>query len=151
MAIINENFLKLSNNYLFSEIAKRVKTFKESYPDRNVISLGIGDVTQPLPKASVNAMAKAVAEMGDITTFRGYGPEHGYDFLINAIIKNDYLPRGVELSPSEVFINDGAKSDCGNIGDILSTKNSVGVTDPVYPVYVDSNVMCGRAGDRING
>ena len=151
MAIINDNFLKLSNNYLFSEIAKRVKTFKESHPDRNVISLGIGDVTQPLPKASVDAMVKAVEEMGNIATFRGYGPEHGYDFLINAIIKNDYLPRGVELSPSEVFINDGAKSDCGNIGDILSVKNSVGVTEPVYPVYVDSNVMCGRAGDRING
>ena len=151
MAIINDNFLKLSNNYLFSEIAKRVKTFKENYPDRNVISLGIGDVTQPLPKASVDAMVKAVEEMGNIATFRGYGPEHGYDFLINAIIKNDYLPRGVELSPSEVFINDGAKSDCGNIGDILSVKNSVGVTDPVYPVYVDSNVMCGRAGDRLNG
>ena len=151
MAIINDNFLKLSNNYLFSEIAKRVKTFKESQPDRNVISLGIGDVTQPLPKASVDAMVKAVEEMGNIATFRGYGPEHGYDFLINAIIKNDYLPRGVELSPSEVFINDGAKSDCGNIGDILSVKNSVGVTDPVYPVYVDSNVMCGRAGDRLNG
>ena len=151
MAIINDNFLKLSNNYLFSEIAKRVKAFKESHPDRNVISLGIGDVTQPLPKASVDAMAKAVEEMGNIVTFRGYGPEHGYDFLINAIIENDYLPRGVELSPSEVFINDGAKSDCGNIGDILSVKNSVGVTEPVYPVYVDSNVMCGRAGDRING
>ena len=151
MAIINDNFLKLSNNYLFSEIAKRVKTFKESHPDRNVISLGIGDVTQPLPKASVDAMVKAVEEMGNIATFRGYGPEHGYDFLINAIIKNDYLPRGVELSPSEVFINDGAKSDCGNIGDILSVKNIVGVTDPVYPVYVDSNVMCGRAGDRLNG
>ena len=147
MAIINDNFLKLSNNYLFSEIAKRVKAFKENYPDRNVISLGIGDVTQPLPKASVDAMVKAVEEMGNIATFRGYGPEHGYDFLINAIIKNDYLPRGVELSPSEVFINDGAKSDCGNIGDILSVKNSVGVTDPVYPVYVDSNVMCGRAGE----
>ena len=151
MAIINDNFLKLSNNYLFSEIAKRVKTFKESHPDRNVISLGIGDVTQPLPKASVDAMVKAVEEMGNIATFRGYGPEHGYDFLINAIIKNDYLPRGVELSHSEVFISDGAKSDCGNIGDILSVKNIVGVTDPVYPVYVDSNVMCGRAGDRLNG
>ena len=147
MAIINENFLKLSNNYLFSEIAKRVKAFKENYPSKDVISLGIGDVTRPLPKASVDAMAKAVEEMGNITTFRGYGPEHGYDFLINTIIKNDYSPRGVKLSPSEVFINDGAKSDCGNIGDILSAKNSVGVTDPVYPVYVDSNVMCGRAGD----
>lgn len=151
MAIINENFLKLSNNYLFSEIAKRVKTFRECYPDRNVISLGIGDVTQPLPKASVDAMSKAVEEMGNTTTFRGYGPEHGYDFLINAIIKNDYLPRGVELSPSEVFVNDGAKSDCGNIGDILSVKNSVGLTDPVYPVYVDSNVISGRAGDKMSG
>ncbi len=150
MATINENFLKLSNNYLFSEIARKVKAFKENHPDRNVISLGIGDVTQPLPKASVDAMAKAVKDMGNITTFRGYGPEHGYDFLINAIIKNDYLPHGIELSPSEVFISDGAKSDCGNIGDILSINNSVGVTDPVYPVYVDSNVISGRAGNRTN-
>ena len=151
MAIVNENFLKLSDNYLFSEIAKRVKAFKESYPDRSVISLGIGDVTQPLPKASLDAMSRAVEEMGDITTFRGYGPEHGYDFLIDSIISNDYLPRGVELSPSEVFISDGAKSDCGNIGDILSVNNSVAVTDPVYPVYVDSNVMSGRAGSNMNG
>ena len=150
MATINENFLKLSNNYLFSEIARKVKAFKENHPDRNVISLGIGDVTQPLPKASVDAMARAVKDMGNITTFRGYGPEHGYDFLINAIIKNDYLPHGIELSPSEVFISDGAKSDCGNIGDILSINNSVGVTDPVYPVYVDSNVISGRAGKRTN-
>lgn len=150
MATINENFLKLSNNYLFSEIARKVKAFKENHPDRNVISLGIGDVTQPLPKASVDAMARAVKDMGNITTFRGYGPEHGYDFLINAIIKNDYLPHGIELSPSEVFISDGAKSDCGNIGDILSINNSVGVTDPVYPVYVDSNVISGRAGNRTN-
>ena len=150
MATINENFLKLSNNYLFSEIARKVKAFKENHPDRNVISLGIGDVTQPLPKASVDAMARAVKDMGNITTFRGYGPEHGYDFLINAIIKNDYLPHGIELSPSEIFISDGAKSDCGNIGDILSINNSVGVTDPVYPVYVDSNVISGRAGKRTN-
>ena len=150
MATINENFLKLSNNYLFSEIARKVKAFKENHPDRNVISLGIGDVTQPLPKASVDAMARAVKDMGNITTFRGYGPEHGYDFLINAIIKNDYLPHGIELSLSEVFISDGAKSDCGNIGDILSINNSVGVTDPVYPVYVDSNVISGRAGNRTN-
>ena len=150
MATINENFLKLSNNYLFSEIARKVKAFKENHPDRNVISLGIGDVTQPLPKVSVDAMARAVKDMGNITTFRGYGPEHGYDFLINAIIKNDYLPHGIELSLSEVFISDGAKSDCGNIGDILSINNSVGVTDPVYPVYVDSNVISGRAGNRTN-
>lgn len=146
MALVNENFLKLSNNYLFSEIAGRVNAFKAANPDKHVISLGIGDVTQPLPQASTLAMSEAVAEMSDARTFRGYGPEHGYDFLINAVIRNDYLPRGIELSPSEVFISDGAKSDCGNIGDILSTDNSVGVTDPVYPVYVDSNVMCGRAG-----
>lgn len=146
MSLINENFLLLPGNYLFSEIAKRVSAFKASNPNKKVISLGIGDVTQPLPQASIKAMADAVHEMADSSTFRGYGPEHGYDFLIEAIIRNDYLPRGVKLSPSEVFISDGAKSDCGNIGDILSTENSIGVTDPVYPVYIDSNVMCGRAG-----
>lgn len=147
MITINENFLKLSDNYLFSEIARRVNTFKRNNPDKQVISLGIGDVTQPLPKASVQAMVKAVEEMGRADTFRGYGPEHGYEFLIRAIIANDYLPRGIELLASEVFINDGAKSDCGNIGDIFSVENSVAVTDPVYPVYVDSNVMSGRAGN----
>ena len=131
MITINENFLKLSDNYLFSEIARRVNTFKRNNPDKQVISLGIGDVTQPLPKASVQAMVKAVEEMGRADTFRGYGPEHGYEFLIRAIIANDYLPRGIELSASEVFINDGAKSDCGNIGDIFSVENSVAVTDPV--------------------
>lgn len=146
MSLINENYLLLSNNYLFSEIARRVNAFKASNPNKKVISLGIGDVTQPLPQASIKAMEDAVREMADSSTFRGYGPEHGYDFLIEAVIKNDYLPRCVELSPSEVFISDGAKSDCGNIGDILSTENSIGVTDPVYPVYIDSNVMCGRAG-----
>lgn len=146
MSLINENFLLLPGNYLFSEIAKKVNAFKASNPNKKVISLGIGDVTQPLPQASIKAMADAVREMADSSTFRGYGPEHGYDFLIEAIIRNDYLPRGVKLSPSEVFISDGAKSDCGNIGDILSTENSIGVTDPVYPVYIDSNVMCGRAG-----
>ena len=146
MSLINEHFLLLANNYLFSEIAKRVSAFKAGNPHRKVISLGIGDVTRPLPQASVKAMAEAVREMSDAATFRGYGPEHGYDFLIEAIIRNDFLPRGIELSPSEVFISDGAKSDCGNIGDILSTENSIGVTDPVYPVYIDSNVMCGRAG-----
>ena len=147
MSLINEHFLLLSNNYLFSEIAKRVNAFKAANPHEKVISLGIGDVTRPLPQASIQAMKQAVEEMADERTFRGYGPEHGYDFLIDAIIRNDYAPRGVELTPAEVFISDGAKSDCGNIGDILSTENSIGVTDPVYPVYIDSNVMCGRTGE----
>lgn len=151
MALVNEHFLKLPNNYLFSDIAKKVNSFKVVHPHANIISLGIGDVTQPLPKASIEAMHKAVDEMGNINTFRGYGPEHGYDFLIEAIIKNDYQPRGVQLSPSEVFISDGAKSDCGNIGDILRHDNSIGVTDPIYPVYIDSNVMCGRTGELVDG
>lgn len=151
MSLINEHFLLLPNNYLFSEIARRVNAFKAANPDQRVISLGIGDVTQPLPQASIRAMKQAVDELADQRTFRGYGPEHGYDFLIDAIIRNDYAPRGVEILPSEVFISDGAKSDCGNIGDILSTENSIGVTDPVYPVYIDSNVMCGRAGTPLEG
>ncbi len=147
MALINENFLKLSSNYLFSDIAKKVKTYKITHPKERVISLGIGDVTRPLPQACLEAMHKAVDEMGNQQTFRGYGPEQGYSFLIDAIIKNDYASRGVTLDPGEVFINDGAKSDTGNIGDILRHDNSVGVTDPIYPVYIDSNVMSGRAGD----
>lgn len=149
--MINKNFLKLQNSYLFSDIARKVKTFKAEHPEQNVISLGIGDVTQPLPLACIEAMHKAVDEMAHSETFRGYGPEQGYEFLRQAIIDNDYLPRGVQLELDEVFVSDGAKSDCGNIGDILSTSCSVGVTDPVYPVYVDSNVMAGRAGELING
>lgn len=151
MALVNEHFLKLPDNYLFSDIAKKVNSFKVAHPHAQIISLGIGDVTQPLPKASIEAMHKAVEEMADASTFRGYGPEHGYDFLIEAIIKKDYQSRGVQLTPSEVFISDGAKSDCGNIGDILRHDNSIGVTDPIYPVYIDSNVMCGRAGELVNG
>lgn len=108
--------------------------------------MGIGDVTQPLPKACIEAMHKAVEELASKDTFRGYGPEQGYDFLIEAIIKNDFIPRGIHFSASEIFVSDGAKSDTGNIGDILRHDNSVGVTDPIYPVYIDSNVMCGRAG-----
>lgn len=146
MALVNEHFLKLPNNYLFSDIAKKVNAFKVSHPKTDIVRLGIGDVTQPLPKASIEAMHKAVDEMAKKETFRGYGPEQGYDFLIDAIIKNDYIPRGVHLDASEVFVNDGAKSDTGNIGDILRHDNSIGVTDPIYPVYIDSNVMCGRAG-----
>ena len=146
MALVNEHFLKLPNNYLFSDIAKKVNAFKVSHPKTDLIRLGIGDVTRPLPQASIEAMHKAVDELANKETFHGYGPEQGYDFLIDAVIKNDYAPRGIHLEPGEVFISDGAKSDTGNIGDILRHDNSIGVTDPIYPVYIDSNVMCGRAG-----
>lgn len=146
MALINENFLKLPGSYLFSEIAKRVKNFQEEHPQAKLIRLGIGDVTRPLPQACIEAMHRAVDEMAKSETFHGYGPEQGYDFLIEAVLHNDFLAHGIKLSPSEIFINDGAKSDTGNIGDILRTDNIVGVTDPIYPVYIDSNVMGGRAG-----
>ena len=146
MALVNEHFLKLPNNYLFSDIAKKVNAFKVSHPKTDLIRLGIGDLTRPLPQASIEAMHKAVDELANKETFHGYGPEQGYDFLIDAVIRNDYAPRGVYLEPGEVFISDGAKSDTGNIGDILRHDNSIGVTDPIYPVYIDSNVMCGRAG-----
>ena len=146
MALVNEHFLKLPNNYLFSDIAKKVNAFKVSHPKTDLIRLGIGDVTRPLPQASIEAMHKAVDELANKETFHGYGPEQGYDFLIDAVIRNDYTPRGVYLEPGEVFISDGAKSDTGNIGDIRRHDNSIGVTDPIYPVYIDSNVMCGRAG-----
>ena len=146
MALVNEHFLKLPNNYLFSDIAKKVNAFKVSHPKTDLIRLGIGDVTRPLPQASIEAMHKAVDELASKETFHGYGPEQGYDFLIDAVIRNDYAPRGVYLEPGEVFISDGAKSDTGNIGDILRHDNSIGVTDPIYPVYIYSNVMCGRAG-----
>lgn len=131
---------------MFSDIAKKVNAFKVSHPKTDLIRLGIGDVTRPLPQASIEAMHKAVDELANKETFHGYGPEQGYDFLIDAVIRNDYTPRGVYLEPGEVFISDGAKSDTGNIGDILRHDNSIGVTDPIYPVYIDSNVMCGRAG-----
>jgi LL-diaminopimelate aminotransferase len=146
MALINENFLKLPDNYLFSNIARKVNAYKVMHPKTKVISLGIGDVTRPLPAAVCEAMHSAVDEMGKADTFRGYGPEQGYSFLAEAIIKHDYAPRGITLDPGEVFISDGAKSDAGNIGDILRYDNIVGLTDPVYPVYVDTNVMAGRAG-----
>ena len=144
MAYINENFLKLQHRYLFAEIAKRVAAYKEANPQADIIRLGIGDVTQPLAPAVVEAMHRAVDECAHSETFRGYGPEHGYNFLIEAIIAHDFTPRGISLTPEEVFISDGAKSDTGNIGDILSAGNHVGVTDPVYPVYVDTNTMSGR-------
>ena len=150
MALINEHFLKLQNNYLFSDIAKKVNSFKVTHPKKKIIRMGIGDVTQPLAPAVIEAMHKAVDEMASKDTFHGYGPEQGYPFLIDAIIKNDYASRGIFLEPGEVFVSDGAKSDCGNIGDMLRHDNSIGVTDPVYPVYIDSNVMSGRTGTLEN-
>ncbi len=146
MALVNEHFLKLPSNYLFADIAKKVNAFKVSHPKANVISLGIGDVTQPLCPAVIEAMHKAVDEMANGATFHGYGPEQGYLFLREAIAKNDFLPRGIHLSPDEIFVNDGAKSDTGNIQELVRWDNSVGVTDPIYPVYIDSNAMIGRAG-----
>lgn len=146
MALINENYLKLKGSYLFSEIAKRVDAFSKANTDKKIIRLGIGDVTQPLPDACIQAMHKAVDELSKKETFKGYGPERGYGFLIDKIIKNDYLARGIQLDEDEVFISDGAKSDTGNIVDIFGINNIVAVTDPVYPVYVDTNIMSGRSG-----
>ena len=140
----NTNYQKLSQRYLFAEIAQQVNEYKAAHPEAQLIRLGIGDVTRPLPEASIKAMHHAVDECANGSTFRGYGPEHGYDFLIDAIIAHDFTPRGIRLSREEVFISDGAKSDTGNIGDILATDNRVGITDPVYPVYVDTNIMAGR-------
>ena len=146
MAIVNENFLKLQAGYLFPEISRRVRAFQTQNPNAKIISLGIGDVTQPLPPAVIKAMKKAVNNLSDAQTFHGYGPEQGYDFLIKAIIENDFNSRGVDLDPGEVFISDGAKCDTGNIQEIFGTDNIIAVTDPVYPVYVDTNVMAGRTG-----
>ena len=146
MALVNEHFLKLPGNYLFADIAKKVNVFKVQHPGEDIISLGIGDVTRPLPPAVVRAIHKAADEMATEAGFRGYGPEQGYGFLREAIVKNDFLPRGVHLDPSEIFVNDGAKSDTGNIQELVRWDNSIGVTDPAYPVYIDSNAMIGRAG-----
>ena len=146
MALINEHFLKLPNNYLFADISKKVNAFKATHVNADIISLGIGDVTQPLCPAVIEALHKATDEMAQQATFRGYGPEQGYDFLREAILKNDFLPRGIRLDISEIFINDGAKSDTGNIQELVRWDNSIAVGDPIYPVYIDSNVMIGRAG-----
>jgi len=150
MTKINANFLKLPGSYLFSEIARRVNAFTEANPNCSLIRLGIGDVTLPLAPSVIAAMHEAVDEMGKKESFKGYGPEFGYDFLRQAILEHDYKARGVELEIDEIFISDGAKSDTGNIGDIFCTDNIVAVCDPVYPVYVDTNAMAGRAGDYIN-
>lgn len=145
---INENFLKIESSYLFSNIAKKVKAYSAANPDKEIIRLGIGDVTRPLAPACIEAMHKAVDEMANAETFQGYPPEYGQDFLLDAILENDYKARGIDLDKTEIFVSDGAKSDCGNIGDIFSLDNRVAVCDPVYPVYVDTNVMMGRAGDK---
>jgi len=146
MALVNKNYLKLSGSYLFSEIARRINQFKANNPEADIIRLGIGDVTLPLAPAVVEAMHKGVEEMGSAATFRGYGPEQGYQFLIEKIIQNDFIPRGVNLSVDEVFVSDGAKSDTANFQELFGVDNIMAVTDPVYPVYVDSNVMAGRTG-----
>lgn len=147
MLKINENFVKLPASYLFVDIAKKVEAFSQQHPKAEILRLGIGDVTRPLPKAIVDAMKRAADEMGNAATFRGYGPENGYLFLRNAISQHDYQSRGTEIGPDEIFVSDGAKCDTGNIGDIFDRDNTVAVCDPVYPVYVDTNVMAGRAGD----
>lgn len=147
MILVNENYLKLPGSYLFSEIARRVGAYSEANPNAKIIRMGIGDVTRPLPQAVIEAMHKAVDEMAQTSTFRGYGPEQGYSFLVEKIIEKDLKPRGLNIQKDEVFVSDGSKSDTGNIGDILGIKNKVAVTDPVYPVYVDTNAMAGRAGD----
>ena len=144
MSLINENFLKLQDSYLFSTIAKKVAKYTEENPDKQIIKLGIGDVTRPIVPACVEAMHKAVDEIGTAEGFKGYGPEQGYDFLRTAIVENDYKTRGVEIEKDEIFVSDGAKCDCGNIVDIFGKGNKVAITDPVYPVYLDTNIMSGR-------
>ncbi|NEP24569.1 LL-diaminopimelate aminotransferase [Moorena sp. SIO3I6] len=147
MASINDNYLKLKAGYLFPEIARRVNTFAEANPDAKLIKLGIGDVTEPLPAACRTAIIKAVEEMGDRATFKGYGPEQGYPWLREKIASHDFESRGCEIDPGEIFISDGSKCDTGNILDIFGNDNKIAVTDPVYPVYVDTNVMAGHTGD----
>jgi len=146
MARINEHYLKLKSSYLFSEIARRIREFTTAHPDARIIRLGIGDVTQPLPPAVIKALHEAVDEMARAETFRGYGPEPGYEFLTALIAKHDYGSRGVSVSPDEIIVSDGSKSDSGNIQEIFAADATVALTDPVYPVYMDSNVMAGRTG-----
>ncbi|PMB17703.1 LL-diaminopimelate aminotransferase [Fischerella thermalis CCMEE 5319] len=147
MATINDNYLKLKAGYLFPEIARRVNAFAEANPDAKIIRLGIGDVTEPLPEACRTAMIKAVEEMGDRATFKGYGPEQGYAWLREKIATHDFQARGCEIDASEIFVSDGSKCDTGNILEIFGKNNTIAVTDPVYPVYVDTNVMAGNTGN----
>src|SRR3954465_5229839 len=148
MAYLNDNYLKLKSGYLFPEIPRRVREFCEKTPEpaKRLIRCGIGDVTEPLPPAVIAALHKAVDEMGERESFRGYGPEQGYEFLRHMVAQNDYRDRGMEVADDEIFISDGSKCDCGNILDILGPQNRIAVMDPVYPVYVDTNVMAGHTG-----
>ena len=146
MFLFNRNFQRLPGNYLFSTIAGKVKDYKGAHPDKDVISLGIGDVTRPLTPAVIEALHKAVDDMGNAETFRGYAPDGGYDFLRQAIVDKDYAPRGVKFDIDEIFVSDGAKSDSANIQELFAAKTRIAVTDPVYPVYIDSNAIAGRTG-----
>jgi LL-diaminopimelate aminotransferase len=146
MATINEHYLKLKSSYLFSEIARRVREFQDKHAEARIIRLGIGDVTQPLPLSVIRALHEAVDEMARVESFHGYGPETGYDFLTTLIAKHDYGARGVTIAPDEIVVSDGSKSDSGNIQEIFAADAVLALTDPVYPVYMDSNVMAGRAG-----
>jgi len=146
MARINDNYLKLPGSYLFAMIGRKVAAYKDAHPEADVIRLGIGDVTQPLCKAVIDALHKAVDEMAKKETFRGYGPEQGYEFLTEAILEHNYRSRGIDIDGDEIFVSDGSKSDCGNIQEIFAVNNKVAITDPVYPVYLDTNVMAGRTG-----
>ena len=147
MARANEDYLKLPGSYLFTEIGRKVREYKARHPEADVISLGIGDVTRPIAPSVIDALHKAVDEMGRAETFRGYAPDLGYEFLRSAIAKKDFKARGCDISADEIFVSDGAKCDCSNIQEIFSADSRIAVCDPVYPVYVDSNVMAGRAGD----
>lgn len=145
---INQNFFKIESSYLFSTVARKQREYQEAYPEADIIRLSIGDVTRPLVPSVIDAMHKAVDEMANEATFRGYPPEHGYEFILDAIQQHDYAARGVNIEKDEIFLSDGAKSDCGNIGDLFSVDNKIAVCDPVYPVYVDANTMDGRSGDK---
>lgn len=146
MIKINENFLKMEDSYLFSTVANKVSKYQQDNPDKNIIKLGIGDVTKPIANKIIEQMKKAVDELGKSNTFRGYGPEQGYEFLRKAIVKYDYERRGIQILPDEVFISDGSKCDCGNIVDLFDINNKIAITDPVYPVYLDTNIISGRTG-----
>ena len=148
---INDNYLKLPGSYLFSTIGKKVAAYQQANPDKEIIRLGIGDVTQPLAPAVIDALHKSVDEMGHAETFHGYAPDLGYEFLRNAIVDGDYKSRGCDISADEIFVSDGAKCDSGNIQEIFSVDNKIAVCDPVYPVYVDTNVMAGRTGEYNTG
>ncbi len=147
MATVNKNYLRLQGSYLFSRIGEKVRNFQSENPDKKVIRLGIGDVTRPIAPAIITALHSAVDEMGQESSFKGYAPDLGYEFLRNAIAENDFKARGCDISPDEIFVSDGAKGDCSNIQEIFGSDNKIAVCDPVYPVYVDSNVMAGRTGE----